>query len=205
MLTDVLHRLVAIPRVYDLVQNLAGAQQVRRRLSARIAQLGEARLILDLGGGTGMYCDLWPTQSTYICLDLDWIKLQGFVEKHPSGIPLLADVTAIPVERDSVDMIICTAVSHHLPEALLQRLVYASARVLKPAGTFVFLDAIYQPGLWAGRLLWKYDRGSHPHTAEKLHAIISTNYQIVHAERFSVYHEYLLCVGAKRVAQGCPS
>jgi len=197
MLTEVLHRIVENPWIYERVQFLAGAEHIRRRLVAQIAPLSTATSVLDLGGETGLYRSLWPCACNYVCLDIDMIKLEGFLSKQPSEIALCANATQVPIRSGSVDVVLCMAVSHHLTDQLLEQLINESVRVLKDGGAFIFMDAVWEPSKLAGRLLWKYDRGGYPRTAEYLRSVVSSHYRLVHDEQYSVYHEYLLCVGVK--------
>jgi SAM-dependent methyltransferase len=197
MFVNGLHRIVSVPQIYDAVQVLAGSAIVRRVLAAEAAQLSCARLVLDLGGGTGIYRGIWPEGCSHICLDLDPVKLQGYTNRDPRGSALLADGAYIPIRSDSINVIVCTAMSHHLPDAFFRQLLEESARVLSPSGVFLFLDAIWQPNRALSCLLWKLDRGSYPRTAEHLRDEISHYYQIYHSESFSVFHEYTLYVGAR--------
>lgn len=197
MLTKILHRVAANPRIYDQIQSLAGAEHTRRRLVAQVAFLDATAFVLDLGGGTGLYRSLWPSACHYICLDIDMIKLRGFLGKRSGGNALCADATQVPIRSDSVDVIVCIALSHHLSDKLLEQLINESVRVLKSGGKFIFMDAVWEPSKSASRLLWKYDRGSHPRTAECLRSVISNHCRLIHEDQYSVYHEYLLCVGVK--------
>jgi ubiquinone/menaquinone biosynthesis C-methylase UbiE len=197
MLRKALHRVVQNPWVYDRIQFLAGAEHTRRRLAAQIGRLSAATSVLDLGGGTGLYQSLWPSHCNYVCLDVDMVKLRGFLSKQASGIALRADATRVPIRSASVDVVMCIAVSHHLTDELLEQLIDESARVLKDEGTFIFVDPVWETGKLAGRLLWKYDRGSYPRTAECLRSVVSNHYRLIHDAQYSVHHEYLLCVGVK--------
>jgi len=199
MLTRILHEIVAHPRIYDWVQVLAGADLMRRRLAAIVVQRcpSSPSIVLDLGGGTGLYRGLWPSAGRYVCLDLDTVKLRGFREKRLGDPAICADATRVPFNTDSVDVVVCTSLSHHLSDGHLEQMVSESARVLRVGGTFVFVDPVWEPSRLIGRLIWKYDRGSNPRRAGRLHDVIATHLRIVHEERYSIYHEYLLCVGAK--------
>src|SRR5689334_9446116 len=106
MLTEILHRLVAHPWIYDQTQLLAGLPAIHRRLARRIARLPPPGVVLDLGGGTGITRALWPRDCTYICLDIDPLKLRGFREKHPGERALLADATQIPLRDGSADTVL---------------------------------------------------------------------------------------------------
>jgi ubiquinone/menaquinone biosynthesis C-methylase UbiE len=195
---DVLRRIVAIPAVYNFVQNLAGASTLRRHLAALVKSLRPAPFILDVGGGTGMYRGVWLHPSAYVCLDIDAAKLRGFISKYPADLPLLADAAYIPLHDKSLDIVVCTAVAHHLSDKTLALFIQESARVLNDNGIFVFLDAVYQPRLRLSRWLWALDQGRYSRSVEQLQAAITEVYHLAHSERFSVYHEYWLCAGDKK-------
>ena len=194
MLKDLLHRIVAQPLVYDLVQTLVGAKTVRHRLAARIAPLRTASLVLDIGGGTGSVGELWSESNRYICLDIDPLKLRGFVAKNPTGTAMLADATSIPLADGKVDVVLCTNVTHHLTDEQLDRMIAESARVLRKGGSLVLSDAIWAPSRRVGRMIWKYDRGSNPRTPEVLRAVVSKYLKIATWDQFAVWHEYFIAV-----------
>jgi ubiquinone/menaquinone biosynthesis C-methylase UbiE len=198
MITGLLHRVVARPWVYDLAQTLVGANTVRRRLAARIDPLRDARLVLDIGGGTGSIAEFWSESSRYICLDIDPLKLQGFIAKNPTGTALLADATRIPIADGTVDVVLCTNVTHHLTDPLFDRMISECARVLKPEGKLILSDAIWAPQRRAGRLIWRYDRGSFPRTAEVLRDAISKYLSIEQWDQFAIWHEYIISVAGHR-------
>jgi ubiquinone/menaquinone biosynthesis C-methylase UbiE len=198
MLTRIVHRIVARPQVYDLVQFLAGASAMRRRMAAQIAALGPIQRVVDVGGGTGAGREAVPPGCSYICLDIDPLKIQGFVEKNPGHLAIVADATRMPLSDASLDAVIFMFVAHHLSEELLGDFLREAARVLKPAGSLIFADPLWEPRRWASRLLWRYDRGSCPRTAAKLRQIVSGSFEIAHWEEFAVWHAYVLAVGRPR-------
>jgi SAM-dependent methyltransferase len=198
MIKRVLHRVVSHPRIYDQVQVVAGVRSVFRRLADQITPLDNNRvLVLDLAGGTGLWRNLWPFALTYVCLDIDLLKLRGFRSKQIQGNALCADALNVPLSNKSVDVITCIGVSHHFTADNFEQLLQESVRVLKDTGIFVFLDPVWQPGNLIGHLLWRFDQGSYPHSAKQLRFVISNYYRIVHEEEFSVYHHYFFCRGVK--------
>jgi SAM-dependent methyltransferase len=195
MLTDVLHRVVANPTVYDVVQFLAGSAYLDRRLAANLGDLDPRPLILDVGGGTGLPPSLWPAGATYVCLDIDPVKLAGFRRKDRPGAPLRADATHLPVRSASVDLVVCKDVSHHLSDAQLPVLFGESRRVLKPGGRMLFIDAVQARERWRSRALWRYDRGAHPRSIETLRQAMASEFDIAHWEVFATHHRYVFGVG----------
>jgi len=145
---------VAQSWVYDQVQLLAGSREVQQHLARQIRPVGSAPLVLDIGGGTGLVRSLFSPASTYVCLDIDPMKLSGFVRKHPKEQALLADAAQIPIKRESMDVVLCTNVSHHLPDELFSNVVAEAMRLLKDHGCLIFLDAVWDPARPISRLLW---------------------------------------------------
>ncbi len=197
MLAKILHQMTKNPWVYDQIQYLVGAKQIHQRLAAHVATFTDVSSVLDLGGGTGLYHDLWPATCTHICLDMDRLKLQAYRHKHNSGLALCADATTVSFQSNSIDVVMCIFVSHHLPEAALDHMLAESHRVLKNTGIFILMDPIWNPKRFVGRLLWRYDVGSYPRTPQALRSIFSKYYQTTHDEFFSIYHSYFFCIGAK--------
>ena len=183
---------------YDQVQRLAGARKVRSRIRNRLTSLDLVPAVaLDVGGGTGLNRILLPDSWTYICLDHDLSKLRGMAGKYPKAMALLADAASLPLADGTIGLILCTAVAHHLPDDLFNDLLGGCSRVLKNSGYFVFLDAVWEPANRVSRMLWKFDRGSYPRTAETLRSLILRHFRIERWELFAVYHRYILGVGAK--------
>lgn len=198
MVKSILHKIIANPWAYEQVRRLVGARHINRRLAHRIAALPSLSLVLDLGGGTGVLQSLCPPTSKYVCLDTDLLKLRGFLSAYPDGCAVLSDASRAPLKSQSADLVLCSLVSHHLSDDVLARFLEESWRLLRSNATFIFVDAVWEPARWAGRMLWKLDRGAYPRTAEALRVVFSKYYSIVEWERFVIYHEYVLCVAAKR-------
>jgi SAM-dependent methyltransferase len=190
---ELLHRIAAQPRVYDLIQTAAGVAELNRRLAVRIHEIGRAAWILDVGGGTGHDAELWP-ESQYVCLDNDPLKLQGFRRKNPTRHLLRGDAARLPIRSQSVDVVLCKNVAHHLPEEVFAAFLGESARVLKATGHFLFIDPLWAPERRRGRVLWALDRGSNPRSEETLRALIERRFQLDQWERFAVHHAYVLAV-----------
>jgi len=151
-------------------------------------------VIVDIGGGTGLNRPLLPLSARYICLDNDMIKLKGFVDKQVNGQPVLGSGATLPLKSASVDLAICSAVIHHIPEEHLVSFAQEAMRLIKPGGAFIFLDAVWMPQRLLSKLMWRYDRGAYPRTEEVLHKLFASHGRIVHWERWSLYHVYVVGV-----------
>jgi SAM-dependent methyltransferase len=193
MIITGLQHLAQNPRMYDLSQTIAGRPKFTGHFKRYIPVTGERPIrILDVGGGTGHYRILWPAASTYICLDLEWPKLQGFKAAHPNDMALQGDATVMPIKPASVDYVQCIAVSHHLTDTQFTRMLIEIRQVLKPKGMVVFVDPVWNPKRWRGKLLWAMDRGSYPRTPEQISELIKPHFQMAAWDSFAIHHEYII-------------
>lgn len=196
VLTTVLHRVAANPSAYDFIQRLAGRETNLRRLAPHLDAAGGG-LLLDIGAGTGEGIRAAPPSARYLWLDRDLRKLEGFTAKKRRGLALVADGARIARRTKSVDVALCMAVSNHLPDAELEALLAEVARVCRKR--FVFLDAVATPRLLS-RLLWRYDRGSHPRGEARLREAFARWFEIEREERYTTWHRFLLCSGTPRAS-----
>jgi SAM-dependent methyltransferase len=196
-----LKHVIANPWVYDGIQLLAGARSVQRYLAVQVGSNSLDHVVLDLGGGTGLYRGLWPSECLYVCIDIDIHKVRGFRNRYRSGSALVSDVSWAPVKSDSADVVLLVFVAHHVPDKTLAQIIKESMRVLKKSGKFILMDPVWNPRRLLSRVLWRIDRGRYPRRAETLYEAVSRNFRIYHWQHFSVYHEYILCAGTKRENQ----
>ena len=100
------------------------------------------------------------------------IKLAGYIAKDQNGVAVLADATIAPFQSGSVDLVVCKCLSHHIPAECIDALFRESYRILKPEGTFVFLDALKNTKRFRSNVMWRYDRGSYPRAIDEVRALI---------------------------------
>lgn len=107
--------------------------------------------VLELGAGYGripLYLanERRCTWSTYCAIDISENMLRRFVEyderfgRNPDADlhPIRASADELPLEDDSVDLAITSAVFLHMGKSFVKRTVTEIARTLKPGGAFVF-------------------------------------------------------------------
>lgn len=107
--------------------------------------------VLELGAGYGripLYLanERQCTWSTYCALDISENMLRRLVEyeaqfgRNPGAHlhPICASADALPLEDDSVDLAVTSAVFLHMGKGFVERAVAEIARTLKPGGAFVF-------------------------------------------------------------------
>ena len=194
VLLEVIHRAASIGWVYDSIQFLAGATITRRRLQRYLTSCRGR--VLDIGGGTGALAGLLPKGCTCTCLDNEMPKLQRCAEKAIANA-LLADATLMPIQSDSIDVVTCVMVTHHLTDGQLDEVLRESARVLKTEGSLILMDAVLKPSRLPGRILWALDRGSYPKPSIRLRRAIERHFRVDRWDHLAVYHEYVTAVCRK--------
>lgn len=189
----IIHNIVAIPFIYNLVQNLLGERKAHALIRQEIAHVSCLNTVLDIGGGTGLSRQLLPPKTWYVCLDIDPQKLQGFRQQYPAESALIGDATQSGLCDNSFDAIVCVSVSHHLPYNQLAALFDECKRLLKPSGQLIFWDAVWDKRKWSGQALWSMDRGAYPHTDRELRDLIGARFNIGAWHNPSIWHNYVLC------------
>lgn len=188
---DILHTIVAQPQVYDLVQFALGRELTDRRLRPLFAEFA-GQSVLDIGGGTGITARAIPNSARYICLDVDPQKLEGYRANYLGRPGIAASAAQIPLADKSVDYAVCIAIAHHLTDEQFEQFLGETARVVRRK--FVFQDPTKRPRAPASNLLWAYDRGSFPRPADTLQGALERHFTIERAIRYTIHHQYLLCV-----------
>jgi SAM-dependent methyltransferase len=179
------------PRVYDVIQTLCGSPVTAGRYRRALAPAAGCE-VLDVGAGTGNLAQLLPPGARYTALDNDPAKLSRLQRKLPTARCLLRSGLDTGLPDGAVDWTMCVAVAHHLDAEQLPLLIAELARVTRDR--LMFVDPVWTGRRDLGRLLWRYDRGSHPRSAEALLAALRAQFAPQRIERFRVLHEYLLCV-----------
>lgn len=201
LLTRLVHKIASNPIVYDLSQKIAGSGPLDPVLSEAISGAAANARVLDVGGGTGRSRHLWPQSCTYVLIDSDPIMLSGLAAARRSGFPVRGDATKLPIVSDSMDWILCKQVSHHIPDDALIDLFTEIQRVLKPEGRFIYVDCVWRPESRVARMLWKYDRGSHPRTEEELRQAFEPYFETLDVQSCVNNHRYLMFALAPRALE----
>ena len=193
-LRDALGTLVSHPAVNEFQTRLLGRSRVEAHLRP-VATLTFAHVpvgtVVDIGGGTARSRAMWPTEWTYYSIDPDARVLK--VEPTEKPIErLVGDASALPLPDNSADVVLMQCVSHHLDDSVWPASLIEANRVLKPGGSFIFLDAVWRKRRWFSRVFWKLDAGHYPRTSGELEMAVAKEFQIVETDRFNVVHHSIL-------------
>lgn len=191
----ILHWIVALPWCYDLLQFIVHGHGVHDRLERQLAnRRPENAVVVDFGGGTGTLSRLWPEGATYICMDIDAQKLKGFHDKFPGAIALQSDGVQTGIKSNSVDVVMVEFVLHHIRDEDLSAFLGEITRILKPSGFLLFVDGVYASTRWISRLLWHFDRGSHPRTYETIQKALKEHFEVRHWDEFARIYACVIAV-----------
>ena len=198
MLRAILHRAVAHPAIYDFTQRIAGGGHVADCLRDHIGtRKDSAKVVADIGGGTGLFRHLWPNAKTYICGELDAAKLGAYHQRFTNDHAVCMD-GAMALAPESCDAIMIVFVLHHVPDEAVNGFLEGCVKALRPGGALFIADPVWAPRRIAGRMLWSVDRGSHPRTPDTLRDLVSAHISITNERSTSVYHEYWIATGEKQ-------
>jgi len=164
--------------LYDSVLRVTtlGQEQSLRRQTIELAELRPGQRILDIGCGTG-------TLLILAAQAVPGIRAQG-IDPSPemierarqkaveAGVETSFEVGAIEkldFETETVDVVMCSLMLHHLPTRTLHDGLVEILRVLKPGGRLVVID-FPGPGPMLHRLSAVLSRGRPPtrHVVEVL-------------------------------------
>lgn len=170
-----LYRLVTIPKFYRAIQWLLGAEAARRRYVREVLKPEEGMKVLDCGCGPASIFPYLP-KVDYLGVDLNPNHI-AFARAHYGDQArfLVGDVTRdLTVEAGTFDLVMISAILHHLADADAKRLLATAVGLAKPGGRVVTMDSIWldnqHPVAWAFN---KLDSGLHVRSAEGYLALVS--------------------------------
>jgi ubiquinone/menaquinone biosynthesis C-methylase UbiE len=198
VISTLVRLLASNPRIYELSHRVARTHSLDSVLFAHTRDVSSCSSVLDVGGGAGSAQNLWSSDCLYVCLDIDQAMVRAFRPRRPLSQALLADAIHMPLGDGSVDQVLCKFVCHHIPDDRLGRLFQETRRVLKQSGSLLLIEPIWRSDSRVSRLLWRYDRGSHPRTPESLSSSVSEHFVIQHTERLKTWHTFAFYVATPK-------
>lgn len=157
---------LAYSHLMSLFYDRALKQRVRALLEPR-----EGLTLVDVACGSGDLFDV-THPCRYVGTDLDLERVRHAASDSRSA-HVVSDARALPFRGESVDRILVSGLFHHVPDASASEALAEMARVLRPSGRVVVLEATW-PRRWynvTGRLARQLDDGRyvrHPHEYERL-------------------------------------
>jgi len=174
-----LYRLLELPRIYEGLQKLLGAQTARTRFVEEFVRPFAGARVLDVGCGTGALLEYLPAGVDYTGFDLNPAYIEAARTRHGErGRFFVARVGGeIDIDAARFDIVVAKALLHHLTDDEAAQLLRMSARALAADGVFVSYDNVFYDGQpWFSRTLTALDRGGGVRTPEGYRALASPHF-----------------------------
>ena len=179
-----LYRLFESAGVYEAFQRALGARGSRDRWVRDFVRPTPGMRILDIGCGPAAVLDHLPTSVTYVGYDLNERYIEQARRRHGDrGTFHCADAVSAAETLEITgryDLVLVTALLHHMDDAAVNRLAEGAARLIRPGGVLVTLDCVLHPGQpRVARWLARLDRGARVRTPEAYRALIEPHFAAV--------------------------
>lgn len=141
-----LYRLVTFPKIYSGFQTLLGAADGRERLFQEVIRATPSMNVLDVGCGPGSLFPYLP-HVNYTGIDLNPNSIARARDLYGNrGRFLVGDVTnRLPDDISKFDLVIVSALLHHLGDDEARRLFAALTKLITPQGRIVTIDNVWLP------------------------------------------------------------
>lgn len=179
--TGGLFRSLEFPAVYLALQNILGGVTARKRFVDEYVKPFSGAKVLDAGCGTGLLLDYLPRDVDYVGFDLNPEYIDHAKRRHGArGRFICARVGELKAADGELDLVVALALLHHLDDDDAARLLRDAARMLRPGGAFVSIDAVFHPGQgFVSRALALADRGASVRTPEAYRRLIGQHFDDV--------------------------
>jgi SAM-dependent methyltransferase len=176
-----LFSLLRHPPIYDTVQRLMRAEDIRVQFARDYIRAEPGDTVLDIGCGPAHLLAHLPAVN-YI----GWEPNPKYVEQARQNYGARGTFNAGLFEPNqanglsNVDIAIVSAVLHHMTDSEAKELFSLLRKVLKPGGRVVTLDNVFVDGQNPiARLLISVDRGRHVRSPERYLGLARTSFQDV--------------------------
>jgi len=155
--------------VYNLFQEIVGGNTARRKMVTDVVCAKPGEKVVEIGCGPAQLLP-WLHDVEYIGLDTDEGYINVAKQKYKDqGLFLLGDVRSLKDDERllNADIVICSAILHHLSDEEVIDALNISNTILKPGGRLIGAEPCWVPDQgFFYRLLMSNDRGQYIRTQE---------------------------------------
>jgi 2-polyprenyl-3-methyl-5-hydroxy-6-metoxy-1,4-benzoquinol methylase len=184
-----IRQFLNLPIPYEVLQSCVGAKNARTRFIKEYVQPFAGARILDIGCGTGRILEYLPVSTEYVGLDLNPKYIAYAQNKYKTRAQFycadVSELTNYVPKFTQFDIILTTAILHHLEDNEVSRLFENLYEYLKERGKIMTFDPTFVPNQsWLAKYIISKDRGQNVRTPEEYIRLIKN--------RFSSIETYLL-------------
>ncbi len=160
-----IRQILKFSSVYNLLGIILGSDHFYKQYVSKYIKPSEGIRILDIGCGTANILKYLPESITYTGFDLNPNYIESARKEHENEqvnfiCSSVKDFSA-NVEQ-AYDLVLATAVLHHLDDEEATGLFQIANNALKMNGRFITLDCVYIPNQnWFAKSIISLDRGLH--------------------------------------------
>lgn len=139
-----LYHLVTIPAIYKGLMTLLGAERAKKRLALELYKVASGGKVLDVGCGPGAIYPYLP-EVHYTGMDLNPKHIEYARRLYgKSARFLVGDATReLHEEEGTFDLVVVSALLHHLDDEAASRMLRDLCRLLKTGGRLVTFDKVW--------------------------------------------------------------
>lgn len=160
-----IRRILEFPIVYDLFQWVVGGRKRQRIFKHEYIGDVSGLNVLELGCGTSDILKYFE-KCDYTGVDIEKKYIEFALKRYKDkkwAKFICADVNDYANKcKEKYDLILMTAVIHHISDYEVERCFESVKKLLKPDGRFISFDSVYRKGMSRfERLLNDMDRGQY--------------------------------------------
>lgn len=171
--------ILSVSWVYDVLQNIMGAKEIRTELVTKFIRPAENCRVLDIGCGTGIMLPYLPDSTQYWGYDVSRVYIEAARKQFGSrghfycGILTQDMLAALP----KFDLVLAIGVLHHLEDDEVRGLFGLANEALKEGGRMVTLDPCLADGQNPiARYLIQRDRGQNVREADVYSSLAKSSF-----------------------------
>jgi SAM-dependent methyltransferase len=181
-ITTGIHGILSHPVIYDSLQSIMGAHQIRRELVDNFVKPSPHCKILDIGCGTAEILPHLPSSVEYWGFDISQPYIEAAKTRFGSRGHFhcgLLDQAALN-ELPKFDVVLAIGVLHHLDDDAASNLFTLTREALGEHGRMITIDPCFAQGQNPiARYLIRHDRGQNVRNVDGYRALASQTFQNV--------------------------